>query len=97
VDDRTAPGTHWFYDRGMQTGNEAQAVWEKLRGTRWNSPQSAAADPARRRTYVFALEQAEQMFRAAAGTGVATRPTFTETTTRSTSSLAARLAASLKA
>lgn len=58
----------------MQTGNEAEAVWGKLRGTRWNPPQAAAADPARRRTYVFALEQAEQMFRAAAGTGVATRP-----------------------
>jgi hypothetical protein len=58
----------------MQTGNEAEAVWEKLRGTRWNPPPPAAADQARRRTYVFALEQAEQMFRAAAGTGVATRP-----------------------
>jgi hypothetical protein len=58
----------------MQTGSEAEAVWEKLRGTRWNPPEAAAEDPARRRTYVFALEQAEQMFRAAAGTGVATRP-----------------------
>jgi hypothetical protein len=58
----------------MQTGNEAEAEWEKLRGTRWNPPAAAAKDPARRRTYVFALEQAEQMFRAAAGTGVATRP-----------------------
>jgi hypothetical protein len=58
----------------MQTGNEAEAVWGKLRGTRWNPPPAAAADPARRRTYVFALEQAEQMFRAAVGTGVATRP-----------------------
>jgi hypothetical protein len=57
----------------VQTGNEAEAVWEKLRGTRWNPPAAAAADPARRRTYVFALEQAEQMFRAASGTGVATR------------------------
>lgn len=37
-------------------------------------PAPAAADDARRRTYVFALEQAEQMFRAATGTGVATRP-----------------------
>ena len=35
---------------------------------------SASGDPARRRTYVFALEQAEQMFRAAATVGVATRP-----------------------
>lgn len=49
-------------------------MWEQLRGTRWNPPAAAAEDPARRRTYVFALEQAEQMFRAAAGTGVATRP-----------------------
>jgi hypothetical protein len=58
----------------MQAGSEAGTVWEKLRGTRWNPPQAAASDPARRRTYVFALEQAEQMFRAAAGVGVATRP-----------------------
>jgi hypothetical protein len=58
----------------VQSGNEAEAMWEKLRGTRWSPPEAAAADPARRRTYVFALEQAEQMFRAAAGTGVATRP-----------------------
>ena len=49
-------------------------MWEKLRRTRWNPPAAAAADAARRRTYVFALEQAEQMFRAASGTGVATRP-----------------------
>jgi hypothetical protein len=58
----------------MQTGNGARAVWEQLRGTRASPPPAAAADEARRRTYVFALEQAEQMFRAAAGTGVATRP-----------------------
>jgi hypothetical protein len=58
----------------MQTGNGAEATWEQLRGTRWSPPPAAAADQARRRTYVFALEQAEQMFRAAAGTGVATRP-----------------------
>jgi hypothetical protein len=43
-------------------------------GTRWNPPPAAAADQARRRTCVFALEQAEQLFRTAAGTGVATRP-----------------------
>jgi hypothetical protein len=41
-------------------------VREKLRGTRWNPPSAAAGDPAQRRTYVFALEPAEQMFRAAA-------------------------------
>ena len=58
----------------MQTGDGAETVWERLRETRWNPPPAAAADEARRRTYVFALEQAEQMFRAAAGTGVATRP-----------------------
>jgi hypothetical protein len=58
----------------MQTGNGAEATWEQLRGTRWNPPRAATADEARRRTYVFALEQAEQMFHAAAGTGLATRP-----------------------
>ena len=52
----------------------AEAAWENLRGTRWSPPAAASGDPARRRTYVFALEQAEQMFRAAATVGVATRP-----------------------
>ena len=52
----------------------AGAVWEKLRGTRWSPPAAAASDSLRRRTYVFALEQAEQMFRAATTAGVATQP-----------------------
>lgn len=50
------------------------AAWERLRGTRWSPPPAAAASPERRKTYVFALEQAEQMFRAASTVGVATRP-----------------------
>ena len=58
----------------MRSGGEAEGVWEKLRGTRWDPPAAASAVEARRRTYVFALEQAEQMFRAAAEVGVATRP-----------------------
>jgi len=49
-------------------------AWEKLRATRRSPPPAAAGDPVRRRTYVFALEQAEQMFRAAITVGVATRP-----------------------
>jgi hypothetical protein len=57
----------------VETG-EAAAAWEKLRRTRWSPPLAASADPARRQTYVFALEQAEQMFRAAITVGVATRP-----------------------
>lgn len=58
----------------MDANDAAGAAWEKLRGTRWCPPAAASGDPARRRTYVFALEQAEQMFRAAATVGVATRP-----------------------
>ncbi len=58
----------------MEVNDTAVAAWEKLRGTRWSPPAAASGDPARRRTYVFALEQAEQMFRAAATVGVATRP-----------------------
>lgn len=58
----------------MRSGDEAEGVWERLRGTRWDPPAAASAVEARRRTYVFALEQAEQMFRAAAEVGVATRP-----------------------
>jgi hypothetical protein len=50
------------------------AVWEELRATRWNPPGAALGPEDRRRTYVFALEQAEQMFEAAVGVGPATRP-----------------------
>lgn len=56
----------------MEAGDSL--AWEKLRGTRWSPPPAASGDLARRRTYVFALEQAEQMFRAASTVGVATRP-----------------------
>lgn len=52
----------------------AEAIWEQLRATRWNPPTTANTTRARRATYVFALEQAEQMFRAAATVGPATRP-----------------------
>jgi hypothetical protein len=58
----------------MQSGTDAEAMWEKLRGTRWNPPVAVSGSESRRQTYVFGLEQAEQMFRAAAGVGVATRP-----------------------
>ncbi|MGW0553912.1 YaaC family protein [Streptomyces sp. NPDC002926] len=49
-------------------------LWRWLRGTRWKPPKAATADLERRETYVFALEQAEQMFRAAATVGPATQP-----------------------
>ncbi|GLY43018.1 hypothetical protein Amsp01_090410 [Amycolatopsis sp. NBRC 101858] len=49
-------------------------VWDALRATRWSPPGSASSDQARRGTYVSALEQAEQLFRAAAGVGTAARP-----------------------
>jgi hypothetical protein len=58
----------------MQSGTDAEAMWEKLRGTRWNPPVAVSGSESRRQTYVFGLEQAEQMFRAATGVGVATRP-----------------------
>src|SRR6266568_953463 len=32
-------------DHGMQTGIAAEAVWEKLRGTRWNPPAAARGQP----------------------------------------------------
>jgi hypothetical protein len=47
-------------------------VWAMLRTTRANAP--AGITGARRRTYVASLEQAQQMFTAAASVGVATRP-----------------------
>ncbi|WP_329223728.1 YaaC family protein [Streptomyces sp. NBC_01485] len=49
-------------------------LWRWLRGTRWKPPKAATADQERCETYVFALEQAEQMFRAAATVGPATQP-----------------------
>jgi hypothetical protein len=48
--------------------------WATLRATRSNPPAAAAEDRARRATYVSALEQAEQLFRAASVVGPATAP-----------------------
>jgi hypothetical protein len=47
-------------------------VWAALRATRAEAPAGIKED--RRKTYVTALEQAQQMFTAAASIGVATRP-----------------------
>lgn len=58
----------------MFADQATEAVWERLRATRWNPPSGANTTDDRRSTYVFALEQAEQMFRAAATVGPATRP-----------------------
>lgn len=58
----------------MYADQSTEAVWEQLRATRWNPPAPAATTAERRATYVFALEQAEQMFRAAAIVGPATGP-----------------------
>lgn len=49
-------------------------IWQGLRATRWDPPAAAAADKARRRTYVAALEQAEQLMRAAGSVGPASSP-----------------------
>jgi hypothetical protein len=49
-------------------------IWDYLRSTRWKPPGAADSSPERRSTYVFALEQAEQMLRAAVTVGPATRP-----------------------
>lgn len=48
--------------------------WRHLRGMRAQPPGAAARDATRRATFNAALEQAEQMFRAAEGAGVMTRP-----------------------
>ena len=65
---------HQEYGRAMTIDGVADVVWGRLRATRWDPPGAASGNGERRRTYVFALEQAEQMFRAAAGVGPATRP-----------------------
>lgn len=62
------------YPRHVHADHTNETVWEQLRATRWNPPAPAGATRERRATYVFALEQAEQMFRAAATVGPATRP-----------------------
>lgn len=58
----------------MNVDQSTEAVWERLRATRWNPPAPTTTAVERRTTYVFALEQAEQMFRAATAIGTATRP-----------------------
>lgn len=57
----------------MHIDADAAQAWERLRGSRWNPP-GRAGSGSRRRTYASALEQAEQMFRAAASVGPSTRP-----------------------
>lgn len=52
----------------------AESVWDDLRATRWRPPPPASQDLDRQQTYVAALEQAEQLFRAAANVGAAARP-----------------------
>ncbi|WP_030595670.1 YaaC family protein [Streptomyces anulatus] len=52
---------------------DADEAWERLRASRWNPP-GRAGTGSRRKTYAAALEQTEQMFRAAAVVGPATRP-----------------------
>jgi hypothetical protein len=58
----------------MLPGGMDRLNWSGLRATRATPPPAAAAQPARRSTYVFALEQAEQMFRAAQTVDAAVRP-----------------------
>ncbi|MFF4755215.1 YaaC family protein [Streptomyces sp. NPDC002514] len=52
----------------------ADEAWERLRASRWKPPGRADGTASRRKTYAAALEQTEQMFRAAAVVGPATRP-----------------------
>lgn len=58
----------------MQAAEWPGSAWGGLRATRWDPPGGATENAERRRTYVFALEQAEQMFRAAESVGPAARP-----------------------
>src|SRR5271165_1685858 len=49
-------------------------VWSRLRTTRAARPGNAAATDGRRRTYGAAMEQFEELMRAAEQVGAATRP-----------------------
>ncbi|MFV2172305.1 YaaC family protein [Actinomadura sp. LOL_016] len=53
---------------------EAEETWGLIRATRANPPAPAKTSPERRRTYGTALEQAQQMFRAAEAVGPETQP-----------------------
>ncbi len=55
-------------------GSGPRPVWDVLRATRWDPPAPAADDPDRRQAYVTALEQAEQLFRAATAVGPSAQP-----------------------
>lgn len=52
----------------------ADQVWADLRATRSNPPGWAGPEPERREVYSSALEQSEQLFRAAGVVGLASRP-----------------------
>ncbi|GAA4561476.1 hypothetical protein GCM10023176_00130 [Micromonospora coerulea] len=53
---------------------DERAVWSDLRATRHAPPGGAAVHPERRSTYVAALQQAEELFRAAETSGPASSP-----------------------
>jgi hypothetical protein len=54
--------------------NQAKVAWNNLRSTRWSPPGAAAATEERQETYQAALEQAEEMFTAAAQVSPVARP-----------------------
>lgn len=49
-------------------------AWRYLRAMRANPPGAAGGNQARRATFAASLEQSEQLFDAAAGAGVMTKP-----------------------
>jgi hypothetical protein len=53
---------------------DERAVWSDLRATRHAPPGDAGVHPERRSTYVAALQQAEELFRAAETSGPASSP-----------------------
>ncbi|MFI9630481.1 YaaC family protein [Streptomyces sp. NPDC052042] len=57
----------------MHSDLDADEAWERLRASR-SDPPARANTGARRKTYSAALEQAQQLFQAAAVVGPATRP-----------------------
>ncbi|MEU5445206.1 YaaC family protein [Streptomyces griseofuscus] len=57
----------------MHSDLDADEAWERLRASRSNPPARANTE-SRRKAYSAALEQGQQLFRAAAGVGPATSP-----------------------
>ncbi|WP_143234554.1 YaaC family protein [Paractinoplanes atraurantiacus] len=71
---RLADGTGLEKHEFVSTSNDNSTTWAILRASRSDPPVATLNDSERRATYVAALEQSEQLFKAASSVGSATAP-----------------------